>query len=147
MRAKQSTQLVAQCRLHLSLREHDSSGTRTKTLAVRRSQRAMHRVTERLVAKRVGDLEGQPFEVVIPDHIHLARTGSVTIAGGDVILLHASVRLRGSRDCSLAHTSGAYLAGRPCVVFIGEQRPCDDRGSLMLHSTKRAGRCTARNEN
>ena len=68
MRSKQLAQLGSKRGLHLSLAEGDASGARRQALLVRRSQRPVHRVTERLIAKGVGDLERQTFEVIVPHH-------------------------------------------------------------------------------
>jgi hypothetical protein len=68
VRSKELAKLGSKRGLHLSLAEGDASGARRQTLLVRRSQRPVHGVTERLIAKGVGDLERQTFEVIVPHH-------------------------------------------------------------------------------
>jgi len=68
VRSKELAKLGSKRGLHLSLAERDLSGARRRNLLVRCSQRPVHRVTKRLIAKGVGDLERQTFEVVVPHH-------------------------------------------------------------------------------
>jgi len=68
VRAKEREKLVTEGGLHLSLAEHDASSVPGRIALVRRSQRPVHRITKRFIAKGVRDLERQTFEVGIPHH-------------------------------------------------------------------------------